>query len=590
MDRLTRHSIGYPGCRPVLLIVVLQFALSSCLLYAQGPLVISGGSVVNAGNLILAGDLINNGAVTDNSGTMIFTGTTQSIEGANPIEFNNISLLAGNTTTLNTAGQTLKGILLTDGTLNTNDYLTLLSTAAGTALIDGGGTGTVNGNITMQRYLSSGFGYKYFSSPFQAATVSEFGDDMDLLAAFHTFYSYDESLTTSGWVSYVTPTNILNPMEGYAVNFGAVDSPNTVDVTGQVTNGPVSATLFNNNNTYTLGFNLVGNPYPSPIDWDAVSGWTKTNIDDAIYYFNASSLDQYGGNYNAYINGVSSDGNATNIIPSMQGVFVHVTDGTFPVTATLGMDNSVRINDLTHGFLKSGSLDARFLVRLSAGFSDVPGSPDKMVVYFDNNATPGFDSQFDALKLMNTDVNVPNLYAFLEGRARLSINALPAMIDSIYEVPMGIITYRSGEIVFSISDFQNSPSSIGIFLKDEEAGTLHDMLSENQYVVNLNEGVYDQRFSLLFAIPGTLLQENIQPADIFTVHAAHGLLKGTIAHPRNAGGQITVFDLVGRAVYSESVLQNGSFELDPQLKTGIYIINYSSLNVRESKKIFFHER
>ena len=32
----------------------------------------------------------------------------------------------------------------------------------------------------MQRYLPVAFGYKYFSSPFQGATVSEFGDDMDL--------------------------------------------------------------------------------------------------------------------------------------------------------------------------------------------------------------------------------------------------------------------------------------------------------------------------------------------------------------------------------------------------------------------------
>ena len=54
--------------------------------------------------------------------------------------------------------------------------------------------------------------------------------------------------------------------------------------------------------------NLVGNPYPSAIDWDASSGWTKTNIDNAIYFFKASGTDQYGGTYSSYVNGVSSDG------------------------------------------------------------------------------------------------------------------------------------------------------------------------------------------------------------------------------------------------------------------------------------------
>ena len=174
------------------------------------------------------------------------------------------------------------------GTLSSAGNLTLVSTASQTALIDGSGSGNITGNVTMQRYLPSGFGYKYFSSPFQAATVNEFGDDMDLGASFPSFYRYDESRTAAGWVRYDTAARVLNPMHGYAVNFGSNPAANTVDVTGVVNNGNLSRTLYNNNNTYTKGFNLVGNPYPSPIDWDAAAGWTKTNIDDALYYFKAS--------------------------------------------------------------------------------------------------------------------------------------------------------------------------------------------------------------------------------------------------------------------------------------------------------------
>ena len=29
-------------------------------------------------------------------------------------------------------------------------------------------------------------------------------------------------MTSSGWVSYTTTTNLLNPMQGYAANFGSV--------------------------------------------------------------------------------------------------------------------------------------------------------------------------------------------------------------------------------------------------------------------------------------------------------------------------------------------------------------------------------
>ncbi len=278
------------------------------------------------------GDVLNDGSFSNNNNTVIFAGAAQSLGGTSPVLFNNLTVAAGSTTAMITAGQTLKGILVSNGTLNAGGNITLLSTALQTALIDGSGTGQVLGNVNMQRYLPSGFGYKYFSSPFQGATVNEFGDDMNLAASFPSVYKYDESRTSSGWVSYTLPANFLNPLAGYSVNLGALSDPKTVDITGVVSNGSLSVTLFNHNNLYTKGFNLVGNPYPSPIDWNSPTGWTKTNIDNAVYYFRTSSSDQYGGAYSTYMNGLSSDGLATNIIPSMQGFFIHVSDSTWPVT------------------------------------------------------------------------------------------------------------------------------------------------------------------------------------------------------------------------------------------------------------------
>ena len=86
-----------------------------------------------------------------------------------------------NLTISNAAGVSLLGPLNVTGIVNIQNgalasagNLTLVSSASQTALIDGSGAGTVTGNVTMQRYLSSAFGYKYISSPFQSATVNEF--------------------------------------------------------------------------------------------------------------------------------------------------------------------------------------------------------------------------------------------------------------------------------------------------------------------------------------------------------------------------------------------------------------------------------
>ena len=411
-------------------IVIALFLIMNQTGSGQG-LTISQGTifVTTGGTMVLKGNLVNNGSCLNNDNTVIFSGSTQTISGNTPSTFDNLTIDAGSTTTITTPSQSLGGILLCNGTFNTNGNLTLLSTEIQTAMIDGSGAGEVNGNVTMQRYLLSGFGYKYFSPPFQAAQVSEFSDNMKLNDPYPAFFSYDESRTSSGWVTYIDPAGILNPLQGYAINFGSSDSPITFDVTGIVNNGPMSATLYNHNNLYSQGFSLVGNPYPSPVDWDAPSGWTRVNIDNALYYFEASTTDEFGGMYVTYINGVSSNGLATNLIPSMQGFFVHVTDGTFPVTGSIAVNNDARIIDLTHPITKS-DVDPRPLIRLAAGYTDDTLSFDQLVIYFDEKATDNFDGQLDALKLMNTDYMVANFYTVGPDGKKLSISALPVITDT----------------------------------------------------------------------------------------------------------------------------------------------------------------
>ncbi len=415
-------------------ITIVYFLVHNIFNLSAQSFVISAGtaSIGTNSTILIKSDLINNGSFYNTNDKIIFAGSAQSLGGTAPVIFNNLDVESGSTTTITTAGQTLGGILLSNGILNAGGNMTLLSTAARTALIDGSGTGQVLGNVIMQRYLPSGFGYKYFSSPFQGATVNEFGDDMDLLASFPSVYRYDETRLSSGWVSYISPAGPLNPFQGYAFNFGALSFPVTADATGVVNNGSLSVTLYNHNNAYTKGFNLIGNPYPSPIDWYASSGWTKTNIDNSLYFFKASDSDQYGGVYSTFISGVSSDGIANNIIPSMQGFFVHVLDGPPAITGTLALNNSVRVTDSAHPFAKSSQSAAspQPYIRVVAGYSDDPLSYDPLCIYFDVKATYNFDGQYDAYKLFNTDISVTNYYSFGNDGSKLSIDAMPLNDDS----------------------------------------------------------------------------------------------------------------------------------------------------------------
>ena len=557
---------------------------------AQG-LTISSGTILlaTAGNMVLEGNVTNNGSWINQASTIIFSGNTQLVNGTTPISYNNIVVDPGSTTTITTPGQTLGGILLCNGTFNADGHLTLLSSLSQTALIDGSGTGEVNGNVTIQRYLTSGFGYKYLSSPFQAATVSEFSDDMKLEDPFPAFYRYDESRTTSGWVTYIEPAGVLNPIEGYAVNFGETESPLIFNITGVVNNGSLSATLYNHNNTYSQGFNLIGNPYPSPIDWDAPSGWTKINIDNAIYYFETSTTDQYGGTYVTYADGVSSNGMATNLIPSMQGFFVHVSDGSWPVTGTLAMNNSVRITDLTHPLTKSDK-DSRSLIRLIAEFSDDTVSVDPVVIYFDEKATNEFDGQLDALKLMNTDFMVPNLYAIGSDGAKFSISALPIISDTLLRVPLGLNLNRDGNVIFKISTLEGNLGDMEIYFSDIVTGIKQNLLNDEQYEVNLDYGQYENRFFLDFRNILTGIPEYPIKDDLFKIYCSHGILKLEINTLAGADGTLMITNLTGQVLAVKNYFEPGYYELNPGLINGIYIVSFSSGKKRSSQKIFIQNR
>lgn len=541
------------------------------------------------------------GTITTNTSSNLFFGTVGNTGGAAfsiPVNtfttapfINNLTINRTNSLTFNNQMISLGGILLCNGPLTTNGNLTLLSTAAQTALIDGSGSGQVSGNVIMQRYLPSGFGYKYVSSPFQASTVNEFSNDLDLAASFPTFYKYDENRSSSGWVTYTTTTNLLIPMQGYAANFGPVSAAKTVDVTGVVNNGNMSITLYNHDSTYTKGFNLVGNPYPSPIDWAGAAGWTKTNIDNALYYFKAGTTDQYTGTYSTYINGISSDGLATNIIPSMQGFFVHVSNGTYPVTGTLGVTNNVRTNDLTHAFLKSVIRDTLPLLRISAGFADIGMPFDPAVIYFADSATQFFDRKFDALKLMNTDISVPNLYILTPDSNRLSINAIPFPIDSIKRIIIGIKTAKDGWVTFKADDIQKMPIGIYYYLSDAVLGINQDLKSDPPYRLFLKAGQSETRFSLIFS--KTALNNNI-PKEFSLLQNYPNPFnpQTTIKYliPQNCFVTITVYDILGKEVsklVNEEKLP-GSYEVQfdgSRLSSGVYFYRLHAGDLFKTKKL-----
>jgi len=197
-------------------------------------------------------------------------------------------------------------------TLDISDSFTIKSGPAGTgSFID---NGTLNSpSPTVERYFAEDE-WHLISSPVTNAQAG----------IFLGMYLQKYNETTGFWTDIINVTDPLNVMQGYALWIPTATTL-TSEFSGTLNTGNLNFG-FTANNPY--GWNLLGNPYPSAIDWDLVV--PVSNMNSAVYYLDAAS-----GNYVSYVGGVG----ASRYIPPMQGFWISATS-----SGSLAFNNTMRTN------------------------------------------------------------------------------------------------------------------------------------------------------------------------------------------------------------------------------------------------------
>ena len=546
--------------------------------------------LVRNNNLEISGVINSKGSFDAGLATIVMQGSVNQIIPASTFLNNRIeNLLVNNSSGVSLAGilEVTGSVLTENGNLNSAGYLTLISNAIQTALIDGSGSGEVTGNVTMQRYLDPSFGYKYFGSPFSNSTIGDFSGYIDLSSAFSSVYNYNEAREDannndlSGWSPYTDATSGLNVLEGYAFNLGANATAITVELTGMVNNGPLSRTLTTTNGRFTKGFHLVSNPYPSPIDWNLVPA-LSTNIDGAAYFFRADASDEFGGSYTSFVADISSSGGSGSIIPSMQGFFVHASEGS--TSSFLNMDNSVRKTDFAQEFYKNQEItNNRTLVRISAGFED-ENFQDPLVIYFDNFTSPDFEKNSDALKLYNSNSSLPNFYSITSDGQEASINGMPKPeAQENKRIPLGIKTERSGIITFQLEDLENFSGGGNLFLIDQERRVSIDLQNE-AYHLPLEKGEYKNRFFLAFS-PNEFGDPSILFDDAFSLKNNSEEIGIRMNLKETESGQLRISTITGQLLKLIQVTANEEISFHEIKTSGVYLVTFISNDRQFSKKV-----
>ncbi len=479
--------------------------------------------LVSGGDYITSRDAENNDFVV--LGSFDITGGSVTTEN-----------LTGNSATFTVGGSCSVGVgaNLTANVLtafNVTSDMDLASTTAGYASLLDNGLITVTGFQTIGAAMTNG--WHTMSAPV-AGLQSGWFTGLYL-------QNFDE--TSNTWNDIVPTTVPLDPGTGFAY----YDASGGGLYAGAYNTGTIANSSLTRNN---LGWNMVGNPYPSAIDWDAASGWTKTNVADATYVEDA-------GAWATWIAGVGT-GNGSNLIAPGQGFFVECTN---VAGGTLEFTDAVRTHARTP-FLKSEVAD---LLKVKV---EGNGYADDLAIRFLDDATEGFDFNYDAHKMFAYNVEMPQIYSMANGY--MAINALPATTM----VPVGFRTAIPGE--FTISAIETSEFN-DVVLEDLFTGIQTDLISDS-YTFTGTVDDNEDRFIIHFT--PLAVGDNLEDAsNIYSYHKSIYVIV-----PENTKGYITVYDMMGKEIANSAI--NGTFNTITLGKSAYYVVKVLSNENVVTEKVF----
>jgi len=423
--------------------------------------------------------------------------------------------------------------ILASGTSTTVGNLKVQS--GGSLTINSGGSLITYGNIansgTISNELDVSDGVYHIISPPNNNTVS---------GLFTGDYLLEWSEPNQEW-SYVTATGqALIPVTGYYLWGIAKNTTHVFSGTPNTGNQSLVLTAAGTGDQH--GFNLVGNPYPSSIDWA-----TLQPTYGAAYLWNPTG--------SIYVSTTDA------IIAPMQGFFVYTASST-----TFSLQNANRSHGGTY-YKSDNALSNGLILQASYGeFSD------EFRLEFDEQATAGFTLADDAWKLFSSTDGVSQLYSECPD-GRLSIDVRPMQPT----IQLGFSNSVTGEYSISLKEIAGME---GALLEDTQENTFTDLTTKD-YTFNWNPADSEHRFLLHLSVTGLPNQEI---EEVVTIYNSGQKL---YLNPTNssASGLVTVTDLAGRQVVRKEVNIQGITSIELQVSPGVYLVSFGNAEHSVVKKI-----
>jgi hypothetical protein len=389
------------------------------------------------------------------------------VAGQGTFAVNNLIVHQGHTLTLGASQSvTVEGGLQNDGSVVVQTNGALVQTSA-TNLNTGSGT------LTAQRALTkANAGYNYISAPVSGQSM---GSVTGGAPYPNNRFRYDPTQATVS-ARWILHSGNLLPGTGYTFVSGAGN--NTLAFTGPANNGDVAVAL---TGQASNRFNLVGNPYPSPISLTALftgNNNVATGISGSAWLWDDNDNNTGTGNY-VVSNGVTP----TTQVAVGQGFFVLANSN----SGTLTFRNSYRATG-TPTFYRNEGAEMERLQLVVRG----PLDRDELWVAFGKDFTLGFDRGYDAQKLEGaTNLSVA---AIMENE-RMAVVALPETGGKRFELPLTLYVRNAGTYTLVANELEG-PVRQPLFVEDRATGEFYLLRPGHQHTLTLQAGNYRDRFYL----------------------------------------------------------------------------------------------
>ncbi len=529
---------------------------------------------------------------------------------------NGTTLIITASRTINASGSMtinpLSGITISSGnTLTTNNNLIIKSSVSGDGYI-GNSAGAVSGSVTVERYVPalSNKRYRFLSSPVSTTvadwrgeifitgggTSSEFssvgvnnvktnGLDWTLSGA-PSMFAYTENLNSGGlntrWESITSGGTTLVAGKGYRVfvrgdrsNAGVLDnsittqSAVTITSVGSINAGSQTLPVTYNGSTSDDGWNLVGNPYPSTIDWNASSGWTKTNLTGTIYIYNPST-NSYGN-----FDGTTPTNGVTRYISSGQAFFVR-TNASSPA---LSCTEAVKTTNAGAAIFKTNVEENT--LRISLIKNEI--NKDEAVIRFMEGKNNEFSENDDVRKFYNSTVNVSS---YFNTDTYVSVNYLNNKLTEDKVIQISAWGDEVGTYTFSFKGIENFNLTERILLKDKFLNNVIEINDNSNVSFDITtdpNSKGDNRFEIIFvAKTSTKTSEELLKLSSTNLsvypNPATDVLNINISNANFKNSEVVVYNISGIEVFKTNMASSNAQLNIESLSNGVYFVKVSNQN------------